>query len=133
MYELTAREQNINALIGGEKFVLSYCECALWTEEVSILEENENADVNIFNIHPDSLAQMIANCKSFKEQAGDLLEEWGDEQGGHDLWLTRNGHGTGFWDRDLADKPTRDALSKIAKDMGESDLYLGDDGKIYVT
>jgi hypothetical protein len=116
-----------------DKFVEGYIECALWAEEESLSEGNEDADINLYNIHPDSLAQMEADCKSFREQAGDLLEEWSDEQAGHDFWLTRNGHGTGFWDRGMADKPTRDALTKLSQDMGSCDLYLGDDGKIYTT
>lgn len=29
------------------------------------------------------------------------IQEWDMGQLGHDLWLTRNGHGAGFWDRSL--------------------------------
>jgi len=29
------------------------------------------------------------------------IKDWDVGQLGHDLWLTRNGHGTGFWDRSL--------------------------------
>jgi hypothetical protein len=49
---------------------------------------------------------------------------------GHDLWLTRNGHGAGFWDRGLGD--VGDKLTAIAKRMGSKSLYVGDDGKIYI-
>ena len=39
---------------------------------------------------------------------------------GHDLWLTRNGHGAGFWDRkELEEGDLGDKLTAIAKGMKE--------------
>lgn len=51
------------------------------------------------------------------------------ECAGHDFWLTRNGHGAGFWDRGLGDLGTRLAMS--ARAYGSQTLMLGHDGKIY--
>lgn len=53
---------------------------------------------------------------------------------GHDLWLTRNGHGAGFWDNPkvYGGQKNADALAKIAEKMGQVDLYVGDDGKVYI-
>lgn len=48
---------------------------------------------------------------------------------GHDFWLTRNGHGAGFWDGDW---PNGDTLTDKAKTYGEANLYVGDDGKLYI-
>lgn len=48
---------------------------------------------------------------------------------GIDFWLTRNGHGAGFWDRGLGDVGTR--LTCAAHNYGSVDLYAGDDGLIY--
>ena len=55
----------------------------------------------------------------------------GPELGGHDLWLTRNGHGAGFWDRDdCLPEEARDRLTAAAKKYGE--VYLSaNDGAIY--
>jgi hypothetical protein len=39
----------------------------------------------------------------------------------HDLWLTRNGHGCGFWDRGLGELGER--LTASAKRAGERTLY----------
>jgi hypothetical protein len=50
--------------------------------------------------------------------------------GGHDFWLTRNGHGAGFWDGDWP-KEAGDRLTKACEEFGEFDLYIGDDGMIY--
>ncbi len=53
-----------------------------------------------------------------------------DEAAGHDFWLTRNGHGAGFWDGDWPE-PAATRLTASSKKYGEFNLYLGDDGKIY--
>lgn len=50
-------------------------------------------------------------------------------QAGHDFWLTRNGHGAGFWDRsDDTYQGYQDFLTKISEVHGEVSLYLGDTG-----
>lgn len=70
-------------------------------------------------------------AKLFQDVNAKLLARAGDEaQNGHDFWLTRNGHGVGFWDRGY-DKEVGDALTKASESFGEVDLYVGDDGRIY--
>ena len=68
------------------------------------------------------------DCREFI--AGNL-QEWQEylvcdgtawSQAGQDFWLTRNGHGVGFWDRGLNDLGER--LSKAAKVYGPCDPYL---------
>jgi hypothetical protein len=55
----------------------------------------------------------------------------------HDLWLTRNGHGAGFWDGDYRDRETGidigQKLTELAKTYSSVDVYVGDDGQIYLT
>ncbi len=48
----------------------------------------------------------------------------------HDFWLTRCGHGAGFWDGDWPE-PAATVLDNAAKAFGNVDLYVGDDGQIY--
>lgn len=55
----------------------------------------------------------------------------------HDLCLTMNGHGAGFWDGDYSDDGIGsgifgDRLTKIAHTLGTMDLYVGDDGTLYI-
>lgn len=50
---------------------------------------------------------------------------------GHDLWLTRNGHGVGFWDRGLGELGSD--LTLAANRMGEAWVYCGEDGLAYVS
>ena len=50
--------------------------------------------------------------------------------GGHDFWLTRNGHGAGFWDRsDCLPEDAGERLTDAAEKYGEVDLTV-DDGVI---
>lgn len=53
---------------------------------------------------------------------------------GHDLWLTANGHGTGFWDRDYGGHDEiGERLTKAAKAFGEKWTTVGDNGEIYIS
>jgi hypothetical protein len=59
--------------------------------------------------------------------AGLDLSDCEAEQVGHDLWLTRNRHGVGFWDRDdkvYGTVERRDALDRLAVRMGEVNLWV---------
>lgn len=83
----------------------------------------------------DTLAAMRKEIVEFVEANHDDVVKyirsfgWDWEQLGHDLWLTRNHHGTGFWDRGLG--AVGDRLAKAAHALGSVDLYSGDDGLIY--
>jgi hypothetical protein len=71
----------------------------------------------------EDVEAFLASCES----ANIDLSECDMSQVGHDLWLTRNRHGVGFWDRDAATYGTaerRDALDRLAKAMGEVYLYV---------
>src|SRR5208282_4430730 len=90
------------------------------------------------DIAPSTLRRMAEDCADFQEKNAALLEQAyasGTRDGnpghaGHDFWLTRNGHGAGFWDSDYP-QPLGDQMTKAAKGYGEADLYLGDDNYIY--
>ena len=87
--------------------------------------------ISAFPISPqthivETLARMVANG----EVDAEYIPVGKYSQAGHDFWLTRNGHGAGFWDGDWPDR-TGHRLSEAAKSYGEYHLYVGDDGKIY--
>src|SRR5687767_14180399 len=98
-----------------DTFTRSYLETALWSStDESTPEGGQPFDANysIDDLHPDTVAQAVAECNQFQEQAGDMID--GDtRKGGHDFWLTRNGHGAGFWDGDWPEHG--DTLTAIAK------------------
>jgi hypothetical protein len=121
--------------------VRGYVTCALWstndesTESGGVpLDENYSED----DIAPETLEAMRAECERFARanladiiaclESGEHAIDW--SRVGHDLWLTRNGHGAGFWDGDYPE-PQAERLTKAAHDMREVYLYVGDDGRIY--
>lgn len=89
-------------LSGLDIFTTAYIEAALWSSTDNADETGgEPLDLNysISDIAPETLAEMVADCADFQASFGeyiarDLL------RAGHDFWLTRNGHGAGFWDGD---------------------------------
>ncbi len=95
-------------------------------------------------LSPEALESIAADCAAFEQaNAADIGkgctrgsgEYTASEQAGHDFYLTRNGHGAGFWDgdwQDGEDKSRGERLSEAAHAFGGSSPYLGDDGKIYL-
>lgn len=122
-----------------DEFTTAYITAALWStndEHGEPLENNFSAD----DLAPETLAKIIADCAKFQaDNAEHLAEEnclkFGPDFGpmgraGHDFWLTRNGHGAGFWDGDWAE-PAATILTEAAHSYKECDLCAGDDGKLY--
>lgn len=101
----------------------AYLEAALWTEEEQV------GHATIYDFSDEDRQKANQDVLLFIQKAGSLIDNIEPEQIGHDLWLTRNGHGAGFWDRGLGE--VGDKLTEIAKSMGSKDLYKGDDGKIH--
>jgi NAD/NADP transhydrogenase alpha subunit len=75
---------------------------------------------------------MTEDCQQFQADNAELLAQVGTiKQHGHDFWLTRNGHGAGFWDRGYGEIGRK--LTDAAHAWGSSDIYIGDDGKLYIS
>jgi hypothetical protein len=117
------------------EFLDQYIRTMLWSSnDESTPEGAEPFDRNYSakDLAPETLKRMSDDCIAFIGKAGDRLDENRDSsQGAHDFWLTRNGHGAGFWDGDWP--INGDALTAISKEFGECDPYLGDDGRIYLS
>lgn len=84
---------------------------------------------------PEALAQCERDCKAFYADCGHLWcdTELNNERADHDFWLSRNHHGTGFFDSDYLPDDIRSQLQDESHKAGERDLYLGDDGKLYIS
>lgn len=119
-------------------FIAGYMEAAFWSSNDESDEQGgEPLDANYdkSDLDPDTKGRMERDCLRFMEQNADDLAvgDADSAQAGHDFWLTRNGHGAGFWDRPklYGGKAVADRLSAACKVFGEYDLYVGDDKMIY--
>lgn len=113
------------------EFVESYLGTALWTdydEEGKPLDDRFGTD----DIAQESINEAIEESNDFiQANMDDLMASGGSaSQHGHDFWLTRNGHGAGFWDRGYGAIGER--LTAATKPYGEKHAYVGDDGKVYL-
>jgi hypothetical protein len=117
--------------IDVEEFFQAYLEAALWS---STGDDDEPLDrkYTVSSIPKRVQRQMRRECVCFIRDAKHLLTEENflsffarlslSERAGHDFWLTRNGHGAGFWDGDWAsDVGTK--LTDMANVWGTVDLY----------
>jgi hypothetical protein len=109
-----------------------YLECALWSSNDADNEDTPfDRDYSIDDIAEETINQAIEDCNSFMEKAGEIKDTDNDDgRIGHDFWLTRNGHGAGFWDGDYP--IDGDRLTELCKTFKECYMYVGDDGKIYI-
>ena len=106
------------------EFITGYIECLLWSSS-----DDNGESLEFYNLSKSAHEKCVNDCREFITGNLDDLQEyagalsWGNA--GHDFWLTRNGHGAGFWDRGLDALGER--LTKAAHDFGGIDPYLNDD------
>ncbi len=127
-----------------DEFTTAYIECMLWsTNDESTPEGGVPLDENydIKDIDDNSLRNIIVDCEAFQRKHADSIS-CGPEnllytllrsvkaQAGHDFWLTRNGHGAGFWDGGW-EREVGERMSKTCEKMGEVTPCVGVNGKIY--
>lgn len=128
------RKQNTQTFIEG------YLICALWSSSDSgDPKGGEHLDqcYTTDDIVPGSRKDHELQCENFIAANWNLLTDavnrpgysWGSA--GHDFWLTRNGHGAGYFDRGLG--ATGDALQELARVYGSCDPYVGDTGHVYLS
>ncbi len=124
-----------------DSFTLAYIEAALcYTND----ELNDNGGdplgkhYGINDISDETLDIIKRDCELFQYAcAGYIKRVYYSHSGcsvdvlaGHDLFLTRNHAGAGYWDGDWSDE-VESLLAEAAHAFGEFNLYVGDDGKIY--
>ena len=123
-----------------KEILLHFLVCALWStfdSDVDSRKEflDESYSVSDFNIKSKKKLKSI--CSEFvKDNKEAILEsELSMEQIGHDLWLTINGHGAGFFDRVMSpDNVSKEVVNKLingAKKFKEVNLYA-EKGKVLV-
>jgi len=109
-----------------ENMLNAYLEAAVFFDK----PEEENWEGKQFA--PEAEAHARFECAAFLLLARWHVKDWTMQELGHDFWLTRTGSGSGFWDRDIGTPDNRKALTDLSRVFRETDVYVGDDGFIYV-
>ena len=101
-----------------QKFIDAYFEC------VNFTEDNSNLFCEIWE------REQVIECLAFMVYAECYLADDAIEQAGHDFWLSRNGHGSGFWDRDYSyyGDHVRDWLQRKSEQFGETTALYNEIG-----
>ncbi len=117
-----------------ERFTLAYIEALYFTNTGGEGQPPKDAEIDA-----DIMAVIKADCLSFWHRFGGYARiahfaQWESvadnvERAGQDFWLTRNGHGAGFWDGDWSE-PYATILNNGAKSYGAFETYLTDAGTI---
>ena len=105
-----------------DEFTLQYLDTALWLshdDDDTPLDQ----EYGITDMCAATVARAIADCSKFQIDHESDLEELPESSAGHCFWLTRNSHGTGFWDRGLGDDGR---LTKASEKFGPINLHVED-------
>ena len=143
-----------------QTMVRAYMVCLLWTMPGDDADENPGDRFTLGRFTAEARAVCLSDCLEFLNRmraagftsllygTGDvLLQGYGPENLGHDLALSRNGHGAGFFDRKALDIDARvfrfpgatitgetlgRELQTLAEMMGSRDVYASR-GWVYVS
>lgn len=130
--------RGLDAFTRGYIVALYFTESGDWDDEITNEENSGNgAQFDTEDeLSPDALASIVEDCESLKSSHAAHLSAYLADSGntlesaGSDFWFTRNGHGTGFWDR--GPQGYLRELTEASKAYGSVYAYRGDDGKVYV-
>lgn len=110
-----------------EIFIQAYLDAALWAER-ELKATHQRWDVELLADGTRIALERMAS-KFFEAHSEDFKKE-DTVQAATDLWLTQNGYGAGFWGGNWPE-PWAGRMETTARGLGEVELYVGDDGKIY--
>lgn len=120
--------ENLNKKYNIDDILEAYLECALWTH----YDEDEIEDKNIDNFDDKSIEISKRDIEWFLKASGKILDSTDEQMIGHDLWLSRNGHGSGFFDRDIYSKDDLEILEDLCQFLGNSNTYVLRNGKVSI-
>jgi hypothetical protein len=102
-----------------------YLAAGLWAdtyEDDELVDSHEfsPADVQHLNLALDRVTRFLELAQADAQAWAIVQADPG--QTGHDLWMSANGHGVGFWDRGHGD--AGDRLTEMADQIGKAHLYI---------
>lgn len=115
---------NIELTEKERRFFEAYKEAIYFTDTGDIGQAATDAELcEVFE------RESLIDCLSFYQRIACFLSDDNIEQAGHDFWLTRNGHGAGFWDGDYSEKHEAE-LMKACEPFKEQYLFNNGHGFI---
>ena len=117
--------------------VRAYVNCAIWCGHYYESEDDEREGINAIPMDEvyleDDCAfstwkRAVSDCREFIEASAHITHDWDASQFGHDFYLTRCGHGAGFWDRGKGAAGKQ--LTELCRPYDSADLFA-DDGRLY--
>lgn len=117
------------------RFMRHYLDALLWSS-LGVDGEPIGDNYSVDDVADDAIQLIRYDIASFLWQdrkiirANRHLPFMTDEAIAHDIALTRNRHGAGFWDR--GHERFRATLTEKAHELGSQDLYVGDDGRLHI-
>lgn len=123
--------ENIQLDTNHAQMVGSYIQAMQWATY------DDNGDyLEDYELSEEARQAACVTCAKFLAAHGNDLavvidiHDYTYGQAGHDLFLTRERHGAGFWDRDIGHYG--DVFTKYAEGIDVCDPYVGDDNLIYM-
>lgn len=108
------------------EFIRAYKEAIFFTEDDGLREATE--------FSRDAEGTIYAECDLFLSVHHAQFKRLGFpmDRAGHDFWLSRNSHGAGYFDRtEYGSRYDLNRLQQSARNCGEREAYLGDDGLVH--
>ena len=113
------------------EFTKGYVEAMFFTNgDTGADDEDKLNRLGTARLTAKALRSICATCAAFEQTHADLLTAayerpgYGPREAGRDLWFTRQGHGTGHWDRRRIPRPLSDALTDAAKALKECEMEV---------
>lgn len=106
---------NIEPTAKELKFITAYFEAIDFTECGDTCQPEHGEELD-----SDFIRESTIDCLAFYSRIACYLSDDKIEQAGHDFWFTRNGHGTGFWDRpEVYGEHFAESFTEKAQSFGE--------------
>lgn len=126
-------------------FTAAYLEAAIWSSTHPDFQTERATDdtpetldeYSIYDFSKEAIELAVKECSEFLEKTYNLVSNeenctYGGcpsiEYAGHDFWLTRNGHGCGFWDGDWPKFGKR--LTILTKKYRELNIWINDNNEL---
>ncbi len=111
-----------------QQTLTGYLNSMLWTEEFDDDFSIDDIDTSSVDSAKDDVDKFLDELDDY-DLLDELIVQMSYDSIGHDFWLTRNGHGAGFFDRGLEE--VGEEISKICNAFGKKYVYVENE-KIYI-